>query len=561
MNRSKWIITLVLAGSLLVTACSDIPMGLSTLQNRLASTAPVVQGATPIAAPAQSNSINQPAVVNSSDVLISLQNTLESIYEKVGPSVVSIAVESTQSSQNTPFRFFGPNGNQNQQQAPVVRGEGSGFVWDKAGHIVTNNHVVEGATNVRVTFSDGFSVPAKVVGTDLNSDLAVIQVSASQDRLQPVQVSDSNQVKVGQLAVAIGNPFGEEGTQTVGFVSAVGRSLPVNSSTTANGASYTIPDVIQTDAPINPGNSGGVLVNDLGQVIGVTAAIESSSGASAGIGFAIPSSIVIKVVPALIQNGSYTYSWLGISGTSLTSELATAMGLNAGQRGVLVGEVTQGSPAEKAGIKSSSQSATVSGQTVQIGGDVIIAIDGKPVNVFEDLVSYLARSTQVGQKVQLTLLRGEKQTTVEVTLEARPAENTQQALQIPNNNGNNNNNQAQQTAWLGISGATLTPVIAQAMNLSQNQEGVLVEKVQPGSPAEKAGLQAGSQQQQLNGQTVTLGGDVITAFDGTVINSIQALQAAIRQSRPGQSVTLDVLRNGDRTQVKVTLDTRPSTTQ
>ncbi|HKZ83300.1 MAG TPA: trypsin-like peptidase domain-containing protein [Anaerolineae bacterium] len=268
--------------------------------------------------------------------VLDLEATLEHIYAQVNPSVVTIRVVQKQEVTfpaipeipGFPF-FFGnpPQGPQEQYQQAL----GSGFVWDKEGHIVTNNHVVAGADNIAVVFYDGTTVPGTVIGTDPQSDLAVVKVDMPADRLQPVQMGDSAQVKVGELAIAIGNPFGEQNTMTVGFVSALARSLPVTDGS-SQGPTYTIPDVIQTDAPINPGNSGGVLVNDQSQVIGVTSAIESPVRASAGIGFAIPSTIVQKVVPALIESGHYEHTWLGISGTTLSPSLAQAMGLRADQR-------------------------------------------------------------------------------------------------------------------------------------------------------------------------------------------------------------------------------------
>jgi 2-alkenal reductase len=191
-------------------------------------------------------------------------------------------------------------------QPPTNQGLGSGFVWDTHGNIITNNHVVEGAEKIEVTFSDETVVTAELVGADPDSDLAVIRVDLPAGQLQSVQMGDSETLRVGQLAIAIGNPFGLEGTMTVGIVSALGRSLPASDGLTG-GPVYSIPNVIQTDAPINPGNSGGVLLNDVGEVIGVTAAIESPVRANAGIGFVIPSSIVNQVVPELIENGSFAH--------------------------------------------------------------------------------------------------------------------------------------------------------------------------------------------------------------------------------------------------------------
>jgi 2-alkenal reductase len=277
---------------------------------------------------------------------------------------------------------------------------------------------VEGADQINVIFSDGTSMPAEVVGSDPNSDLAVLKADVPAG-LEPLTLADSSQVKVGQLAIAIGNPFGLEGTMTVGIVSAIGRSLD-SQTVTGSGASYSIPDIIQTDAPINPGNSGGVLVDAEGRVIGVTAAIESPVRANAGIGFAIPSATVQRVVPDLIQNGSHEYAWLGISATTLTPNLAKAMDLPESQRGVLVIEVTPNSPADQAGLQSSGETVTLNGQQAPVGGDVITAINGVEVRSMDDLISFLASQASVGEQVSLSILRGGAEQSVEVTLAARP---------------------------------------------------------------------------------------------------------------------------------------------
>jgi len=321
------------------------------------------------------------------------QTSLEQIYQLVNPAVVSIQ---------------------------VGQGAGSGFVWDTLGHIVTNNHVVDGSDSIQVTFSDGTVRSAELVGTDADSDLAVIKVDLEAARLHPVTLASSTEVKVGQLAIAIGNPFALENTMTVGIVSAVGRVLPVEPSGSGQ-LSYTIPDIIQTDAPINPGNSGGVLVDDQGQLIGVTAAIASPVGASAGVGFAIPSDIVKRVVPALIDTGRYEHTWLGISGGSLTSDLAQVMNLDADQRGALIIDIVPGGPADQAELRGSRQELAINGQPVRVGGDVITAIDGQAIDNFEDLVAFLARNTEVGQQVTLSVLRGGKAQTNTLELAARPS--------------------------------------------------------------------------------------------------------------------------------------------
>jgi S1-C subfamily serine protease len=460
-----------------------------------------------------------PAQVPASGELAALQGTLSQIYDKVNPSVVNIQVAALANFQG--------------DQIPVQQGLGSGFVWDTAGHIVTNNHVVDGAEEIQVTFADGRSVSGEVVGRDVNSDLAVLRVDLPADQLQPVQVADSTQVRVGQLAIAIGNPFGLEGTMTLGIISALGRSLPVESGF-QGGAFYRIPDVIQTDAPINPGNSGGVLVNDLGQVVGVTAAIESSTGSNAGIGFAIPSAIVQRVVPALIEDGRFQYPWLGISGRDLTADLAEAAGLDPSQRGALVIEVTAGGPADEAGLQGSDQETSVNGQSVPAGGDVITAIDGQPVDEFDDLVSYLVHSTEVGQTITLSIVRDGDPMEVQVTIQARPEGD--QPVQAPETTLSGR-------AWMGITAGTLTPSLAQEMGLPEGQTGVLVEATAEGGPAEAAGLQAE---------------DVITAVDGQPVESFEELVLALVEFEPGQAITLSVLRSGDPLEVEITLGERPA---
>lgn len=365
-----------------------------------------------------------PAPPATAGVLAALEGTLEHIYTQVNPSVVNVQVEERQVVRS-PVLPETPGVQSRRAPSPpgaeerIRRGVGSGFVWDTAGHIVTNNHVVAGADRITVTLSDGMAVPATVVGTDPESDLAVAQVDLPAGRLRPVQLADSTRVKVGQLVAAFGNPFGLQSTMTVGFVSALGRALPVDPDG-AHGPSYTIADVLQTDAPMNPGNSGGVLVDDAGRVIGVTSAIVSPAGVSAGIGFAIPSAVVQKVVPVLIQTGHYAHPWLGLSGTSLTPALATAMGLTPEQRGALVVDVVPAGPAGRAGLHGSDRRVTIDDERVRLGGDVIVALDGQPIQGFDDLVTTLARTTEVGQTVSLTVLGHGQEHVVKVTLAARP---------------------------------------------------------------------------------------------------------------------------------------------
>jgi S1-C subfamily serine protease len=479
----------------------------------------------------------------SGDLLAAYQGTLENIYTAVSPSVVNIRVvqkadaASSGTSQLPGFPFFNlPQGQQPQQQYQSALG--SGFVWDSSGDIVTNNHVISGAEKIEVAFSDGTIVPAKLVGADPDSDLAVIKVDVTADKLHPVQMGDSNAVKVGQLAIAIGNPFGLEGTMTTGIISAVGRSLPADETSTQ---SYTIPDVIQTDAPINPGNSGGVLMNAQGQVLGVTSAIESPVRANAGIGFAIPSAIVNNVVPVLIKDGKFVHSWVGISGVTLVPDLATAMKLDTSQRGALVEEILPNSPAEKAGLKGSSQQVTIEGQTANVGGDVITAIDNQPVVEMNDIIAYLARSTTVDQKVTLTLIRDGKQQTLDVTLVARPTAEARSSTTTESNTTSG--------IHLGIMGLSVDQSVAKETNLPDQQKGVLVEQVEPGSLAETAGLRSGNTPFTLNGQQANVGGDIITAVNGQPVASINELKTVLAGLPSNQELTITVLKDGKEIQI------------
>ncbi len=532
-----------------------IPLAVLLLVGLIGCTAAAAAAPTDTAVPtAMATSPTAVPIIQSgasaADLLTAYEGTLENIYTTVNPSVVNIRVwvPVEQPALILPgIPGFGFNFQQPTPQAPQYQqGAGSGFVWDKQGHIVTNNHVVDGADKIQVTFSDGTTVPAQVVGTDPDSDLAVIKTDVTADRLQPIAVADSTQAKVGQLAIAIGNPFALEGTMTVGIVSALGRSLPTSEDVT-QGPSYTIPDIIQTDAPINPGNSGGVLVDDQGHLIGVTAAIESPVGTNAGIGFAIPSAIVRKVVPALIETGRYEHPRLGISGTDLTLDLAQAMELKPDQRGALVVDISPDSAADKAGLHGSDRNVEIDGQQIRVGGDVIVAIDNQTVKEFDDLVVYLARNTEVGQTVTLTILRQGQEQQVEVTLEARGNSEAQRGS-AESGTGN---------AWLGISGVTITPDLAQEMGLPSDQRGVLIEQVQQGSPADAASLRGSFMPVTINGQPFLIGGDVITQMDGQTIAQIQDLQALVQQAQPGQESTLTILRDGKEMQVTVTLGTLP----
>jgi S1-C subfamily serine protease len=484
---------------------------------------------------------------------------LQDIYRAVNPSVVHIQVLGSGGMElsgipNLP-NIPGLPDQLDPESGPQVGGEGSGFVWDREGHIVTNNHVVEGATDITVIFADDTAAEATLVGTDPDSDLAVIKVDLPADGLQPVTLGDSTTLEVGELAIAIGNPFGQEGTMTVGIISALGRLLQTDNAVGTTGGSFSIPDIIQTDAAINPGNSGGVLLNGEGEVVGVTTAIISPQRVSSGIGLAVPSAIVQQVVPVLISEGSYEHPYLGISATTLNSELAEAMGLPADQRGALVSEVVDGSPAADAGLQASTDTAEIGGQEIPVGGDVITAADGQPVDSIDDLIAFLARSARVGQTIELTILRDGQEQRTDVTLEARPQSDAETVVQstTPSEPGLAPAN----GAWLGILGAAMTPDVAQSMDLPDDQSGILVIEVQPDSPAEKAGLQGGTESLTINGETLMIGGDIILSVNGTAVTDTQELRSALAQYEPGDQVTLELLRDGGEVTVEVTLAERP----
>jgi S1-C subfamily serine protease len=277
---------------------------------------------------------------------------------------------------------------------------------------VTNNHVVESASRIRVTFADGITAEAELVGRDSDNDLAVIRVDVPASRLHPVELGDSDALRVGQWAIAIGNPFGFEQTMTTGIVSALGRVVRQQSG-------FSLPQLIQTDAAINPGNSGGPLLDSHGRVIGVTTLIYSNSGTNAGVGFAVPVDTVRRVVPSLIATGRYADPWLGIQGTSISSLLAEELDLPV-EQGVLVQSVVEDGPADKAGLRGGNRQVSFEGALLAADGDIIVAIDGVSVQDMDDLIVYLADKS-VGRRVTLTVLRDGAKRSVKVTLGERPA--------------------------------------------------------------------------------------------------------------------------------------------
>ncbi len=345
------------------------------------------------------------------------EQLLMALYRQVNPSVVNITTVRRMTRSYFPdfpeIPGF-PSFPGMPEEYYYQQGEGSGFVWDEQGHIVTNNHVVEGADTVEVTFWDNTIVEAKVVGTDPDSDLAVIRVDPDEVELRPVTLGDSDSLEVGQFAIAIGNPFGQEGTMTRGIISALGRTFRPGSSP------FSIPKMIQTDAAINPGNSGGPLLDSGGRVIGINSLILSRSGSSSGVGFAIPINIARRVTPGLIDEGRYHYAWLGISGADMLPLIAKAMDLPTDTRGAMVIEVAQGGPADEAGLRGSDKTVEIEGHQLKVGGDIIVAIEGTPIRQMDDIVLYLLEETQPDQEITLSILRDGEEQDVTVKLGERP---------------------------------------------------------------------------------------------------------------------------------------------
>jgi 2-alkenal reductase len=323
---------------------------------------------------------------------LELEQNLIQLYQRVNPSVVHILV------------YGGP-------VATDPLGSGTGFVYDTAGHIVTNNHVVESGEVFEIVFADEQRRQAEIIGRDVDSDLAIIKVDSLPEGVQPLPLGDSNTVQVGQFVVAIGNPFGEQSSMSMGIISGVNRSLE-SQRVLEGGGVYRLPQVIQTDAPINPGNSGGPLLNLNGEVLGVNSAIRSISGVNSGVGFAIPVNAVKVVVPDLIETGTHVYPFMGVQISDLN--LAAQEQLDLPQvNGAYVIGVTPGGPAEDAGLIAG---AGPDGR----GGDLIVGVEGHPVNEFADLISYLVFETEVGQTIELTVIRNGETITVPLTLGERP---------------------------------------------------------------------------------------------------------------------------------------------
>jgi S1-C subfamily serine protease len=523
--------------------------------------------------------------------------TLPELFEKAEGSVVQVTTSSETGAQNL-----------------SRSGIGSGFVYNNDGLIVTNYHVISsgsgpltnqaqdvsrGKVDINVAFKDGTIYPATLVGADPFSDVAVIDVpEEARDKLIPLPIGNSSGLRVGQQVVAIGNPFGLSGSMTEGIVSGLGRlipsseeeqlpqtpeeapapptdpSIPGNPSPDQSPPSFppsipdeeprslvrlgtfSIPDVIQTDAPINPGNSGGPLLDLRGNVIGMNTAIFSSTGESAGVGFAIPSNTVNKVVPSLISFGIYQHPWLGISGTDITPEIAEVLGLDEA-KGFLVTDITSGSPADKAGVRGGYKIDDIEGTEVRLGGDIIVGIDNNTVRKIDDILSYLEREKKVGDEVQLSVLReGKILETPPTTLAVRPSTTGQ--IQQSSQQGQQQEQDEGKPAWLGLSGTAVTPEIARNMSLGPNTKGFLVTEIVADGPADKAGIQGGYKINNINGNEVALGGDIIVKMDNMTVTTPENISTYLsNEKQAGDVVQLGIIREGRNNQVNMTLGEIP----
>lgn len=391
MTRNRLLIYVPLA----VLALSALACSAGLLATPTVATTPALPPTgTPIPAPPAT-----PVPISSPQVIVvepaAEEALLVQLYQRISPGVVAIRVSSTTDD----------------------RSLGSGFVYDAQGHIVTNYHVIEGANQIEVDFASGLKVRGTVIGEDPDSDLAVVKVDVPPEDLVALELGDSDAVMVGQRVIAIGNPFGLEGTMTIGIISGLGRTLE-SQHAAPGGGFFSAPDVLQTDAAINPGNSGGPLLNLQGQVVGVNRAIESETGVNSGVGFAVAANTVRRVVPHLIAEGKYDSPYLGI--TSLSRLTLTDQELLNLPRstGVYVTSVSPNGPADRAGLRAGSR--PTSDPNLRAGGDLIIAIDDNEVREFNDLLSYLINHTEVGQTVTLTVIRDGQTLELPVTLASRP---------------------------------------------------------------------------------------------------------------------------------------------
>jgi S1-C subfamily serine protease len=391
------VIICLLVGGILGYAISSFTISsqISSLQGRISTLEGQVSDLQ-----STNNSFSQNVTYENISYVLGENFSLSQLYERVKGSVVAVQGTIVQ------YDFFG---------RPYYSGvQGSGFVSNLTGQfvIITNYHVVDGATNITATFIDGDTYQVNVIGSDPYADLAVLSANAPQDKSKPLTITSSSMLEVGDPVLAVGNPYGLAGSVSVGIVSALGRTI--TESTTGG---YLIADCIQTTTPINPGNSGGPLLNYQGEVVGITTAIVSDSQ---GLGFAIPSSSILREIASLITNGSYnSHPWLGASGTDMTFQIAQAMSTNV-TYGWLISQITSGGPADKADLRGGTRQVQVDGSLVTIGGDIVIAIDGTRIRNMDDLSTYLEEHTSVDQAISVLLVRNSEALTLLVTLGVRP---------------------------------------------------------------------------------------------------------------------------------------------
>ena len=469
------------------------------------------------------------------------EEDLTKLYEKVDQSIVQVTQKSN---------------------IPGESRLGSGFVYDKEGHIVTNYHVVSGdniSKEFDITFTDGSTYKAKVVGSDPYAEIAVLKIPLENntqvsEKLIPLQIGNFSEVSVGQRVAAVGNPFGLSASITEGIISGLGRLLPALSPEMnqipliEDSPAFSIPNIIQTDAAINPGNSGGPLLNMNGEVIGINTAIFSATGVYSGVGFAIPSYLIQKVVPSLITTGEYQHPYLGISGTDIDADIAEIMKLQ-NTTGFLVIQVTAGSPADKAGIHGGSILTKIDGRDVELGGDVIVGIDDKPIRKIDDILSYLDREKKVGENVTLSIVRNGQIEKLDLTLANRPA-STVLGSEIMQET-------REDKPALGITGINVTPEIASQMNVPANitngGKGFLVIDVLRNGSAESAGVRGGYIASNIDGNQIELGGDIIIGIDNTTIGSVEDIKKALSTKQIGDSAQLTIYRDNSTLNVPIVL--------
>jgi S1-C subfamily serine protease len=411
---SRWFTALAVLGATFLAACGAAP---ADPPQPLAASTPFDSLVADVNAQSLDN--QQPPTPVGEDIILEADAEhllLANLYERLAPSVVFIEV------------VVGDD-----EVAFQDVGNGSGFIYDINGHIVTNAHVVKDASEVNVTFNDGYVVPAEVVGYDTYSDLAVIRVDVNTERLFPIPLGDSDLVRVGDRAIVIGNPFGLASSMTTGIISAKGRQLPSAQliDATAPGG-FQNPSIIQVDADINPGNSGGPLLNSQGEVVGVNTAIRTETGIFEGVGFAVPASTVQRVVPELIDQGIVDYAWIGISAMSAAdgfgvASLAEPLELPV-TAGVMLSTVTPGSPAAKAGLIGGDDIVVIRGREICVGGDIIVAVDDQTVNTMDELVTYLVTNNSPGDTIVVRVIRDREALDIPVELEGRPTTAIQQSF-------------------------------------------------------------------------------------------------------------------------------------